>query len=381
MKKVIEASTAVALGVKLCNPAVIPMYPITPQTHIVERLADYINDGLLKSEMIHAESEHSAISAALGAEAMGIRVFTATASQGLALMHEILFVVAGMRLPVVIAVANRALSAPINIWNDHQDSISERDSGWIQLYVESAQEALDTIIQAYKIAENRKVLLPVMVCLDGFTLSHVYEPVDIPEKKDVDKFLPKYNPLFRLDPEKPVTMGPIGFPNTYMEFRKATHEAMLNSIEIIKDVNNDFKNSFNRSYGNGLIETYKINDAEYAVATMGTACGTTRVVVDELRKQGEKVGLIKIKSFRPFPKEEVINCCKNIKGIAVIDRNISLGNEGALCTELRSAFYNQEKKPIIKGFIAGLGGRDITPEHIKTAFKKIETSNNSEWLL
>ncbi|HHI04177.1 MAG TPA: pyruvate ferredoxin oxidoreductase [Candidatus Woesearchaeota archaeon] len=381
MKKVIEASTAVALGVKLYNPAVIPMYPITPQTHIVERLADYINDGLLKSEMIHAESEHSAISAALGAEAMGIRVFTATASQGLALMHEILFVVAGMRLPVVIAVANRALSAPINIWNDHQDSISERDSGWIQLYVESAQEALDTIIQAYKIAENRKVLLPVMVCLDGFTLSHVYEPVDIPEKKDVDKFLPKYNPLFRLDPEKPVTMGPIGFPNTYMEFRKATHEAMLNSIEIIKDVNNDFKNSFNRSYGNGLIETYKINDAEYAVATMGTACGTTRVVVDELRKQGEKVGLIKIKSFRPFPKEEVINCCKNIKGIAVLDRNISLGNEGALCTELRSAFYNQEKKPIIKGFIAGLGGRDITPEHIKTAFKKIETSNNSEWLL
>jgi len=381
MKKVIEASTAVALGVKLCNPAVIPMYPITPQTHIVERLADYINDGLLKSEMIHVESEHSAISAALGAEAMGVRVFTATASQGLALMHEILFVVAGMRLPVVMAVANRALSAPINIWNDHQDSISERDTGWIQLYVESAQEAIDTMIQAYKIAENRKVLLPVMVCLDGFTLSHVYEPVDIPEKKDVDKFLPKYNPLFKLDPEKPVTMGPIGFPNTYMDFRKETHEAMLNSIEIIKSANNDFEKSFNRSYGNGLIETYKINDAEYAVATMGTACGTTRVVVDELRKQGKKVGLIKIKSFRPFPKQEIINCCKNLKGIAVIDRNISLGNEGALCTELRSAFYNQEKKPIIKGFIAGLGGRDITPEHIKTAFKKIETSNNSEWLL
>jgi len=381
MKKVIEASTAVALGVKLCNPAVIPMYPITPQTHIVERLADYINDGVLKSEMIHVESEHSAISAALGAEAMGIRVFTATASQGLALMHEILFVVAGMRLPVVMAVANRALSAPINIWNDHQDSISERDTGWIQLYVESAQEALDTIIQAYKIAENRKVLLPIMVCLDGFTLSHVYEPVDIPEKKDVDKFLPKYNPLFRLDPEKPVTMGPIGFPNTYMDFRKETHEAMLNSIEIIKNANDDFKKSFNRAYGNGLIETYKINDAEYAVATMGTACGTTRVVVDELRKQGKKVGLIKIKSFRPFPKQEIISCCKNLKGIAVLDRNISLGNEGALYTELRSAFYNQEKKPIIKGFIAGLGGRDITPDHIKTAFEKIETSNNSEWLL
>ena len=350
-------------------------------THIVERLADYINDGLLKSEMIHVESEHSAISAALGSEATGVRTFTATASQGLALMHEILFVVSGMRLPIVMAVANRALSAPINIWNDHQDSVSARDAGWIQLYVESAQEAIDTIIQAYKIAENRKVLLPVMVCLDGFTLSHVYEPVDIPEKKDVDKFLPKYNPLFKLDPEKPVTMGPIGFPNTYMDFRKETHEAMLNSMEVIKDTNKEFKKSFNRPYGNGLIETYKINDAEYAVATMGTACGTTRVVVDELRKQGKKVGLIKIKSFRPFPKEEIISCCKNIKGIAVIDKNISLGNEGALLTEFKSAFYNQKEKPVINGFIAGLGGRDITPDHIKTAFKKVENSNDIEWLL
>ncbi len=381
MKKVIEASTAVALGVKLCNPAVIPMYPITPQTHIVERLADYINDGLLKSEMIHAESEHSAISAALGAEATGVRTFTATASQGLALMHEILFVVAGMRLPVVMAVANRALSAPINIWNDQQDSVSERDSGWIQLYVESAQEALDTVIQAYRIAENRKILLPVMVCLDGFTLSHVFEPVDIPEQKEVDKFLPKYNALFKLDTKNPITMGPIGFPNTYMEFRKATHEAMLNSIEIIKNTNNEFKKSFSRSYGNGLIETYKINDADYAIAAMGTVCSTTRVVVDELRKNGKKVGLIKIKSFRPFPKKEIISCCKNLKGIAVIDRNISLGNEGALYTELTSAFYNQKKKPIINGFIAGLGGRDITLGHIKTAFRKIENSSDTEWLL
>lgn len=350
-------------------------------THIVERLADYINDGLLKSEMIHAESEHSAISAALGAEATGVRTFTATASQGLALMHEILFVVSGMRLPVVIAIANRALSAPINIWNDHQDSISERDSGWIQLYVESAQEALDTIIQAYKIAENRKVLLPVMVCLDGFTLSHVYEPVDIPKQEDVNAFLPKYNPLFKLDPEKPITMGPIGFPNTYMEFRKQTQEAMLNSADIIKNINNEFKKSFNRSYGDGLIETYKIDDADYAIAAMGTVCGTTRVVVDELRKQGKKVGLIKIKSFRPFPKEGIIKAAKNLKGIAVLDRNISIGNEGALYLELSSAFYNQKKKPIIKGFIAGLGGRDITPSHIKTAFKKIENSSNTEWLL
>ncbi len=349
-------------------------------THIVERLAEFINNGELNAEMIHVESEHSAISAAIGSEATGVRTFTATASQGLALMHEILFIVAGMRLPVVMAVANRALSAPINIWNDHQDSISERDTGWIQLYIESAQEALDTIIQAYKIAENHEVLLPVMVCLDGFTLSHVFEPVDIPNEKDVNKFLPKYNPLFKLDPKKPVTMGPIGFPDTYMEFRQETHEAIIRAKEIIKKTNTEFKKSFNRGYGDGVLETYKIEDAEYAVVAMGTICGTARVVVDEMRKEGKKVGLIKIKCFRPFPKEEITNCCKNIKNIAVIDRNISLGNEGALFTEFKSAFYNQENKPIINGFVAGLGGRDVTKEHIKKAFERTGKTNQTEWL-
>jgi pyruvate ferredoxin oxidoreductase alpha subunit len=349
-------------------------------THIVERLAEFINNGELKSEMIHAESEHSAISAALGAEATGIRTFTATASQGLALMHEILFVVAGMRMPVVMAVANRALSAPINIWNDHQDSFSQRDSGWIQLYVESAQEALDTVIQAYKIAENHDILLPAMVCLDGFTLSHVFEPVDIPKQKEVNKFLPKYNPFFKLDPKNPLTLGPIGFPNTYMEFRQDTQKAMINSLSVIKKTHDEFKKSFKRYYGNGLIEKYKIDDAESAVVAMGTICGTARVVVDEMRKEGKKVGLIKIKCFRPFPKEEITNCCKNIKNMAVIDRNISLGNEGALFTEFKSAFYNQKNKPVINGFIAGLGGRDVTKEHIKKAFERIGKTNQTEWL-
>ncbi len=281
VKKVIEASEAVAKGAALCRPTVIPMYPITPQTHIVERLADYINDGILDSEMIHSESEHSAISSTLGAQATGVRTFTATASQGLALMHEILFVVSGMRLPIVMAVANRALSAPINIWNDHQDSVSARDSGWLQLYVESSQEALDTVIMAYKIAENKDILLPIMVCLDGFTLSHVYEPVDIPSQKQVDSFLPTYKPIYSyLDPKKPITQGPIAFPDTFMELKKMQQDAMDLSLPIIEKINKEFKTAFGRNYGDGLIETYKIEDATSAIVGMGSMCGTARVVVD-----------------------------------------------------------------------------------------------------
>ncbi len=345
----------------------------------MERLADYINDGILDSEMIHSESEHSAISSALGAQATGVRTFTATASQGLALMHEILFVVSGMRLPIVMAVANRTLSAPINIWNDHQDSISARDSGWLQFYVESGQEALDTVIMAYKIAENKDVLLPVMVCLDGFTLSHVYEPVDIPSQKQVDSFLPSYKPLYAfLDPKKPITQGPIAFPDTFMELRKMQQDAMESSLPIIKAVNKEFKTAFGRSYGDGLIETYKINDAKYAIIGMGSMCGTARVVVDHLRKKGEKIGLIKIKSLRPFPTEKLRKTCKNLKGLAVIDRSVSPGNDSALLMEVKECLYDLKTK--ITGFIAGLGGRDITEKHLIKAVEKIGNKKTT-WLL
>jgi len=376
-KKVIEASMAVAIAVKLCRPKVIPMYPITPQTHIVERLADFINDGEMKAEMIHVESEHSAISAALGAQATGVRTFTATASQGLALMHEMLFVVSGLRMPVVMAVANRALSAPINIWNDHQDSISQRDTGWIQLYVESAQEALDTIIMAYKIAEDKKVLLPVMVCLDGYTLSHVFEPVDIPEQKEVGKFLGDYKPHVMLNPSKPVSIGPIATPDVFMELKKSQQNAIENSVQAIKKTNNEFNRQFKRNYGNGLIETYRIEDAQIALIGMGTLCGTARIAIDELRKNKIKAGLIKIKSFRPFPKKMLQDTAKKIKKIAVIDRDISLGSEGALFADVKEALYGTNKK--ITGFIAGLGGRDITPSHIKKAFINAE-KQKTEWL-
>lgn len=378
MRKIIEASTAAAVGVKLSRPKVIPMYPITPQTHIVERLAEFINDGELDADMIHVESEHSAISAAIGSQATGVRTFTATASQGLALMHEVLHIVSGMRLPVVMEVANRALSAPINIWNDHQDSISARDTGWIQLYVESAQEALDTVIQAFKIAEDKKVLLPAMVCLDGFTLTHVFEPVDVPSQVNVDKFLPKYKPAFCLDTKKPITMGPIAYPNSFMEFKEAEQIAMNNALKVIKETNTQFKNQFGRGYGDGLIETYRIKDAQYAVVCMGTIVGTSRVVVDKLRKQGKKVGLIKLKSFRPFPIEEILKVTKGLKAIAVADRNISLGQEGALFSEIRSALYGKSKI-IVSGFIAGLGGRDVKEETIERMFDNINHGGTT-WL-
>ncbi len=379
-KKVIEASMAVAIAAKLCKPSVIAAYPITPQTHIVERIADFVYDGEMDAELINVESEHSALSACLGAQATGVRTFTATASQGLALMYEILFITSGMRLPVVMAVANRALSAPINIWGDHSDTIAARDSSWLQFYVESAQEALDRTIIAFKVAENKNVLLPAMVCLDGFTLSHVFEPVEIPEQKEVDSFLPAYEPLYKLDPAKPVSMGPIAFPNSFMEFKHQQQKAMLCSLDIIKKIHEEFSKLFGRSYGNGLIEEFMTKDADYAVIAMGTITATARHVVEELRKQGKKVGLIKVKTFRPFPEQEIIKATENFKAIAILDRDISYGQHGALFSEIRSAL--QHKDIIVNNFIVGLGGRDVTSNHIKAAFDKTIKAKETitEWL-
>lgn len=346
----------------------------------MEKLASFINDGEMDAEMIHVESEHSAISAAVGSSAVGMRTFTATASQGLALMHEVLHAASGMRLPIVMPVANRALSAPINIWNDHQDSISARDTGWMQMYVESAQEAFDAVIQAFKIAEDKRVLLPMMVCLDGFTLSHVYEPVDMLDEEQVKSFVPDYNPDHAyLDPARPCTQGPIGFPNVFMELKKAEHESMLNALDVIKEVHDEFAEKFGRSHGNGLIELYKMEDAEYAVAGMGTVCGTARVVVDKLREEGMKVGLLKVRSYRPFPRDELVKTISHLKGLAVLDRNISMGQEGALYTEIEAVLGYGDT--IVNGFIAGLGGRDIKPSHIEKALKSLDKKNQTEWLM
>lgn len=376
---VVEASKAIAIAAKLCRPKVIPLYPITPQTHIVENIAEMINNGELQAELIHAESEHSACSALLGAQAAGVRTFTATSSQGLALMFEILPIVSGNRMPCVMAVANRALSAPINIWNDHSDSVSARDQGWIQLYVESTQEAIDTVIQLYKICEDHDVLLPGMLCLDGFTLSHVYERAFVPEQSDVDEFLPEYKPLVKLDPEEPLTIGPIAFPNSYMEFKKMQHEAMLGAIDKIKKVNKEFAKKFGRSYGDGLIETYKMEDAEFALIGMGTLISTAREVVDELRKKGIKAGLIKLRSLRPFPKEELRKATSKLQGLAVIDRHISIGYEGPLFTDVKSALFGDGLK--LANFIAGLGGRDITKKHLESVFIDLKNGKKGGWLL
>jgi pyruvate ferredoxin oxidoreductase alpha subunit len=375
MKKIQEASRAVAEAVKLCRPEIIPLYPITPQTHNVEALTEYINNGELDAIAISVESEHSAMSAAIGSSATGARTYTATASQGLALMNEVVYIAAGMRLPIVMMVANRALSAPINIWNDHQDEISVRDAGWIQFYVESTQEAVDTIIQSFKIGEHQKVLLPVMMGMDGFTLSHVFENVDIPSQKEVDNFLPKLKLPFILDPKKPVTMGPVGGPDSYMEIRKNHQDAIINSKNIIKQVHNEFKLKFGRGYGDGTLECYKTNDAEKILVAMGTIVGTSREVVDELREKGEKVGLIKVRLFRPFPFDELVKALEKSKNVIVLDRNISLGNQGVLLDEIKSCMYG--KKTNIKGYIVGLGGRDVTKEHIKKAFNMVD----EKWLM
>src|SRR3989344_3696332 len=379
MKKVLEASIATAIGAKLSRVQVFPMYPITPSTHIHEHIAEFINNGELEAELIDVESEHSAMSAAIGAEATGARAFTATSSQGLALMFEMLPIASGLRLPIVMAVANRSLSAPLNIWNDHADAVSARDQGWIQLFVESGQEALDTVIQAFKIAEDKKVLLPVMVNLDGFSLTHVFEPIDTPSQKQVDDFLPAYKAEHFLDVKNQKSFGPISFPDTFMEFKKAQQSAMEFAMGAIKKTNSEFAKKFGRGYGNGLIELYKMHDAKIAVIAMGTVCGTARVVVDELRKKGKKAGLIKLRSLRPFPSKELQEATKNLKALGVIDRHVSLGFEGPLFTDIK-AVANPKLK--ISGFIAGLGGRDVSMEHLHSVFTELSKADpKGSWLL
>jgi pyruvate ferredoxin oxidoreductase alpha subunit len=360
MKKVMEVSHAIAEAVKLCNPKLIAAYPITPQTHIVERLSEMVANGQMDCEFMNVESEHSALSVCVGAQATGIRTFTATASQGLALMHEVLFVASGMRLPIVMAIANRSLSSPLSIWCDWSDSLAERDSGWLQFYCESGQEAFDTIIQAYKISEHSKVLLPAMVCVDGFSLSHVYEPVDIPSKGLVDKFLPPYSGHV-LDFDNPVTQGAWAGPDYFQEFKKQQEDAMRNAKAIIKKTNKDFFETFERKYGDGLIETYNLESARFGLITMGSLCGTIRYVLEKF--EINDVGLIKVKAFRPFPGEELKEITKDLDSLGILEKDVSLGLGGILHSEIRGVV----NKPI-SSFIGGLGGRDITVEKIREIF-------------
>ncbi len=328
-------------------------------THIVEKLAEMVADGILDCEYLNVESEHSAMAACIGAQATGVRTFTATSSQGLALMFELLHVASGMRLPIVMAVANRALSAPLNIWNDWSDSVSCRDAGWIQLYCKNPQEALDTTIQAYRIAEDKNVLLPVMVCIDGFYLSHVYEPVDVPESA----FLNDYKPHVALNPENPVSQGEYAGPEIYQEFKEQQYIAMNNALKVIQDVNAGFGKKFGRKYGNGLIETYNM-PAENVIVTMGTLAETIESIIE--KDKIRDIGIVRIKSFRPFPIDELKKSLAGAKSVGVAEKDVSLGIGGALWSEIR-AFVNAP----VSNFICGLGGRDVTESDIKNIFESI----------
>jgi pyruvate ferredoxin oxidoreductase alpha subunit len=355
----LEVSVAIGDAAMLSDVDVVSAYPITPQTHIVEHLAELAANGELKAAYIPVESEHSAMSACLGAAAVGARTFTATAAQGLELMHEVLYVASAMRFPIVMAVANRALSAPISIWGDHSDAMATRDVGWIQLFVENGQEAVDNVICAFRMGEDKRVLLPVMIHLDGFSLTHVIEPIELPDKKDVDRFLPPFKYPLPLDPEKPVTMGAFGQPFIYTEVKWAQEINLEKSKDVILEVWQEFGKAFGRQYS--PIEQYQADGAKVLLMTMGSYSETAMVAVDKMRNDGKEVGLLKLRLWRPFPYEELRESIKNAEILIVLDRAISFGGPGGpVCSEVKAALYGGEKQPKVVGFVGGLGGRDIS---------------------
>jgi len=357
-KRGLEVSVAIGEAVKLADADVIAAYPITPQTHIVENLAQLVADGELDAEFIPVESEHSAMSACLGSAATGARTFTATAGQGLELMHEVLYVASSMRLPIVMTVANRALSAPLSVWGDHSDVMAVRDTGWIQIFTENGQEVVDNVLCAFRIAEDPGVLLPVMVHLDGFHLSHMIEAMLFPEQGEVDQFLPPNNYPLPLDPNQPVTMGDFGPPIIYSEAKWAQEVNIRASKDIILQTWQEFGDQFGRHYS--PVEHYRTEDAKVLLLTMGSFSETAATAVDEMRNEGKNVGLVKLRLWRPFPFDEIREAVKGTEVLIVLDRALSFGGPGGpVCSEIRSALYQQEKRPKIVSFVGGLGGRDI----------------------
>lgn len=380
----LNGDEAVAFAAKQCDVDVVAAYPITPQTIIVEKFSEYVANGEVDTEYVCTESEHSAMAACLAASATGARVFTATASAGLALMHEMLFVTSGCRAPVVMAVANRALSAPLNIHGDHSDSMAERDSGWIQIYCENAQEVYDSLIQAFRVAEHLDVQLPVIVGLDGFTLSHTLENVQVLDDDIVKKFVGSREfPVvlthegktvpYRLDPESPMTIGPVAMPNYYFEFKRQQEEAMRNALDVIPKVHEEYAKLSGRSYGDGLLKGYMLEDADAAVVCLGSTAGTVKTVVDDLRTQGVKAGLLRIRTFRPFPAEAVVNALCRVKAVAVMERSMSFGGQGgAVFHEVRHALYDGQSRPFVVDYIHGLGGRDTNQSQIRKVFEDLQ---------
>jgi len=368
--KALTGDEAVAEAMKQINPDVVPAYPITPQTEIAMTFAKFVSDGIVDTEMIRVESEHSAMSACVGASAAGARAMTATSSAGLALMWEIVGVASGLRLPIVMNVVNRALSAPINIHCDHSDSMGTRDLSWIQIYSETAQEAYEHTILAVRLAEHKKILLPVMVMQDGFITSHSLENVEVLEDSKIKKFIGEYEPYKPLlDIKNPITYGPLPLQNAYFEMKRQQVDAMEHAFKIFLDIGKELKKITKRDYY--YFEEYKTKDAKAVIVVLNSTAGTTKTVIDKLRKQGKKVGLLKIRLFRPFPYKEIANALKNIKVVAVLDRSASFGAYAPVYKEIRNAVYDLPKKPKLQSCIFGLGGRDISEEDIEKLFSDL----------
>ncbi len=371
MFKQTEGSHAIAEAVALCRPGVICAYPISPQTHIVEGLGKLVKEGNLKDcEYINVESEFAAMSVAIGASAGGVRAYTATASQGLLFMVEAVYNAAGMDLPIVMTVANRAIGAPINIWNDHSDSVSQRDSGWIQLFAENNQEALDLHIQAFYLAEELSV--PVMVCMDGFILTHAYERVDVPEQEQVDSFLPSFEPRQYMDPDEPISMGSMVGPEAFMEVKYLQHLKQKKALERIPVLADKFKKHFGRESG-GLARAYHTEDAETIIVAMGSVLGTIKDTVDDMREEGHKIGVLGITTFRPFPMEHIRKALSGAKRVVVLEKSLATGMGGVLATDIKMALLGMSQKCYT--VIAGLGGRDILKDSLQDLFIKAEKDN------
>ncbi len=360
MRKLLIGNHALSYGAKLSRAEVISAYPITPQTEVVELLSEMCASGELKAKFIKVESEHSAMASLIGASAVGVRTFTATSSQGLALMHEMLHWAVGARTPIVMGNINRALAPPWSVWTEQNDSLSQRDTGWMQLYAQNNQEVLDSVIQAYKVAES--IDLPAMVILAAFVLSHTSETVEIPDQKKVDAFLPSYKRKYKLDPTDPHAFGGLTNTENYYELRYKIQKAMEKALNKWEEVGKEFEEIFGRKYG--LIETYKVSDAKNLIISSATIASTARNAIDKLREKGEKVGLLRIRVFRPFPAKKVRGILNSIDKAVVIDRNIGFGASGIFYQEVKAAMYNEKNTPPIFGVVAGLGGRDVTSKHI-----------------
>ncbi len=371
-KKVITGNYTASYGALLCRADVVAAYPITPQTTVVEKIAQFVSTGEMKAQYIKVESEHSAMTACITAANTGVRTFTATSAHGLTLMHEMLHWAAGARTPVVMANINRAMAPPWSVWADYTDSMSQRDTGWMQFYASSNQEVLDTMIMAYKVCEKPDVLLPCMINMDAFILSHTSEVVDVPDIEEVDAFLPKFDPEWKLDVDKPMSFGSLAFPTSwYMEWRYKIQHAMDLAKKYFMEEAKAFEKHFGRPWS-GLIEEYRNRDADTIIVAMGTMASTAKEAVDQLRDQGRKVGLVRVVAFRPFPTVELREALTGAKVVGVMDRSHTFGNEGPLFTEVKGALYNHEYRPTMTGFTVGIGGRDVLDTTVVDMFERLD---------